>query len=70
MKEEYHMIIRMVMAFMGAVGCVAFCCAVAGVDMAVFSFWEAMRIIFGLSGVLFAVLMIMSNHHGNKFHKM
>jgi hypothetical protein len=40
------------------------------VDMAVFSFWEAMRIIFGLSGVLFAVLMIMSNHHGNKFHKM
>jgi hypothetical protein len=70
MKEEYHMIIRMVMAFMGAVGCVAFGCALAGVDVAVFGFWEAMGMIFGLSGVFFAVLMIMSNPHGNKFHKM
>jgi hypothetical protein len=70
MKEEYHMIVRMVMAFMGAVGCMAFCCAVAGVDTAVLSIGEAFGTIFGFSGVFFAVLMLKGGHHGNKFHKM
>jgi peptidoglycan/LPS O-acetylase OafA/YrhL len=76
-KEKNHMngeieliLLRVVMALMGAVGCVAFGCAVAGVDTTVFTFGEAAGMIVGLAGVFFSVLMLMSDHHGNKFHKM
>jgi peptidoglycan/LPS O-acetylase OafA/YrhL len=76
-KEKNHMngefefiLLRVIMALMGAIGCVAFGCAVAGVDTTVFSVGEATGMIAGLAGVFFSVLMLMDNHHGKKLHKM
>lgn len=56
------------MALMGAVGCIAFGCAVAGVELASLSIKEAAGLFFGLAGLFFGLLLLANFRNLDKKH--
>ena len=61
--ERETVLITALMAFMGAIGCIAFCCALAGIDLVAFTAREIAGMIFGLAGTFFGLLLLMNFHH-------
>lgn len=58
--ERETVLIAALMSLMGAIGCIAFGCAVAGVDLVIFSFKEIAGMVLGLAGMFFGILMLVN----------